>query len=39
LAESLGEHRALMAALAARDAAAAGRLMQAHFQNGLAAAA
>lgn len=39
LAESLAEHRALMAALAARDAAAAGRLMQAHFQNGLAAAA
>ncbi|WP_396269777.1 GntR family transcriptional regulator [Ideonella sp.] len=39
LAESLAEHRALMAALAARDAQAAGRLMQAHFQNGLAAAA
>ncbi|MFD2451053.1 GntR family transcriptional regulator [Ideonella paludis] len=39
LAESLAEHRALMAALAARDAEAAGRLMQAHFQNGLAAAA
>ena len=39
LAESLAEHRALMGALAARDAAAAGRLMQAHFQNGLTAAA
>ena len=39
LAESLAEHRALMAALAVRDAQAAGRLMQAHFQNGLAAAA
>ncbi|TDM09371.1 MAG: GntR family transcriptional regulator [Ideonella sp. MAG2] len=39
LAESLAEHRALMAALTARDAAAAAQLMRSHFQNGLAAAA
>ena len=39
LGESLAEHRALMAALLARDAKAATRLMKAHFQNGLAAAA
>jgi DNA-binding GntR family transcriptional regulator len=38
LDESLGEHRALMAALEARDAPAAARLMRAHFDNGLAAA-
>ena len=39
LAESLAEHRALMAAIAAQDADAAARLMQAHFQGGLEAAA
>ena len=39
LAESLAEHRALMKALQARDAAAAARLMLAHFDNGLEAAA
>ena len=38
LAESLAEHRAVMAAIAARDAAQATRLMRAHFENGLAAA-
>ena len=38
LAESLAEHRAVMAAIAARDAAQATRLMRAHFDNGLAAA-
>jgi DNA-binding GntR family transcriptional regulator len=38
LAESLDEHRGLMRALASRDAAAANRLMRAHFENGLAAA-
>jgi len=38
LHESLTEHRAVMAALQARDAAAAARLMRAHFDNGLAAA-
>ena len=38
LAESLAEHRAVMAAIAARDAAAATRLMRSHFDNGLAAA-
>jgi len=37
--ESLAEHRAIMAALAARDAAAAIASMQAHFRNGLEAAA
>ena len=39
LAESLGEHRALMQAIAARDAPAAARLMRAHFDSGLEAAA
>ena len=38
LAESLVEHRALMAALEARDADGAARLMRIHFENGLAAA-
>jgi DNA-binding GntR family transcriptional regulator len=38
LAESLAEHRALMQAIGQRDAQAAGRLMRAHFENGLAAA-
>jgi len=39
LADSLAEHRALMAAIDARDAASARRLMQAHFASGLEAAA
>ncbi|MDE2368679.1 MAG: GntR family transcriptional regulator [Burkholderiales bacterium] len=39
LAESLAEHEALMGAIEARDAAAAARVMKAHFDNGLAAAA
>lgn len=39
IAESLQEHRALMQALHARDADRATRLMRAHFDNGLAAAA
>ena len=39
LAESLAEHRAVMAALRARDARAATRLMRAHFDKGLSAAA
>jgi DNA-binding GntR family transcriptional regulator len=39
LAESLAEHRALMAAIEARDSATATRLMKAHFDNGLEAAA
>ena len=39
LAESLAEHRALMQAIAAQDAVAAARLMQAHFASGLEAAA
>ena len=39
LAESLAEHRALMKALQARDAPAAARLMRAHFESGLEAAA
>lgn len=39
LAESLGEHRALMQALQARDAEAVARLMRTHFENGLAATA
>jgi DNA-binding GntR family transcriptional regulator len=39
LSESLAEHRALMQAVLARDAAEAARLMRAHFDNGLAAAA
>lgn len=38
LDESLAEHRALMSALLARDAAATVRCMQAHFQHGLEAA-
>jgi DNA-binding GntR family transcriptional regulator len=36
--ESLTEHRAIMTALAARDAKAASQRMQAHFRNGLEAA-
>jgi DNA-binding GntR family transcriptional regulator len=36
--DSLAEHRAIMAALAARDANAAGQRMKEHFQNGLEAA-
>ena len=36
--ESLNEHRALMAAIASRDAALAVRRMQEHFENGLEAA-
>ncbi len=39
LADSLAEHRALMAALDAREAVKATRLMRTHFQNGLEAAA
>jgi len=39
LAESLAEHRAVMAAITARHAAEATRLMRAHFDNGMAAAA
>ena len=39
LEESLAEHRALMQAIAARDAAAAAALMHAHFESGLEAAA
>ena len=39
VAESLAEHRAVMAAIAARNPAEATRLMRAHFDNGLAAAA
>ena len=39
LAESLAEHRALMAAVVARDAGLSARLMKAHFHNGLQAAA
>jgi len=38
IAESLHEHRALMAALRARDAEAAEALTREHFRNGLAAA-
>ena len=38
LAESLAEHRELMAAIEARDARAATRLMRTHFDNGLEAA-
>ena len=37
--ESLAEHRAVMEALVARDGAAAMQRMQAHFRNGLEAAA
>ncbi len=39
LADSLAEHRALMAALDAREAVKATRLMRSHFENGLEAAA
>ena len=39
LADSLAEHRALMPAIEARDAAKATRLMRAHFESGLEAAA
>ena len=39
LAQSLAEHRALMKAISAQDADAAARLMQAHFESGLQAAA
>ena len=39
LADSLAEHRALMEAIDRRDAEAATRLMKAHFDNGLEAAA
>jgi DNA-binding GntR family transcriptional regulator len=39
IAESLNEHRALMAALRRRDAEAAAALTREHFRNGLAAAA
>jgi DNA-binding GntR family transcriptional regulator len=39
LADSLAEHRALMAALLARDSEAARRLMREHFDSGLEAAA
>lgn len=39
IAESLAEHRAIMAALMARDAAGAAQRMREHFKNGLEAAA
>jgi len=39
LADSLAEHRALMAAIERRDAALASRLMKTHFENGLEATA
>jgi DNA-binding GntR family transcriptional regulator len=39
LADSLAEHRAIMDAIAARDAEAATRLMRAHFDSGYEAAA
>ena len=39
IAESLAEHRAIMAALSARDAALTQKRMQEHFANGLQAAA
>ena len=39
LEESLAEHRAIMAALMARDAAATAQRMREHFRNGLEAAA
>jgi DNA-binding GntR family transcriptional regulator len=39
LEESLAEHRAIMAALMARDAATTAQRMREHFQNGLEAAA
>jgi len=37
--ESLAEHRAIMQALAARDAEATAQRMREHFRNGLEAAA
>jgi DNA-binding GntR family transcriptional regulator len=39
LADSLAEHRAIMRAIAARNADDARELMQAHFRSGLEAAA
>ena len=39
IGESLAEHRIIMAALTQRDAKAAVQAMQAHFKNGLEAAA
>ena len=39
LADSLGEHRAIMSAIAARESAKAARLMREHFASGLEAAA
>ncbi|MBI5722138.1 MAG: GntR family transcriptional regulator [Burkholderiales bacterium] len=39
IADSLAEHRALMNAIAARDAAGAAQLMRTHFASGLEAAA
>ncbi|MBL7940750.1 MAG: GntR family transcriptional regulator [Flavobacteriales bacterium] len=39
IADSLSEHRVLMDAISRRDARAAARLMQSHFENGLEAAA
>ena len=39
LADSLAEHRAMMAALRARDGRRVARLMKEHFENGLNAAA
>jgi DNA-binding GntR family transcriptional regulator len=39
LQDSLVEHRAIMDAIARRDGEAARRLMKAHFDNGLEAAA
>jgi DNA-binding GntR family transcriptional regulator len=39
LSESLNEHRAVMAAIASGDGAAAAALMRAHFASGLEAAA
>jgi len=39
IAESLAEHRALMAALERRDGPGAAALMRTHFENGLSAAA
>jgi len=38
LADSLAEHRAIMAAIQARDVSAATKLMKAHFESGLEAA-
>ena len=39
IGQSLAEHRSIMQAIAARDPQAAGASMQAHFRNGLEAAA